>query len=634
MKNEVLEMALQYIAWGWKVLPLLPDAKIPLGGSSGVHDATTNKEKITSWFKDNPNLNIGIAAGKESGIIVFDVDPRNGGEESWREWQDQNGKVPDGVTQITAGGGEHYLCEYTEALASCKLAPGVDVLSDGRYFVVYPSTINERQYIWEASSDPRDGIAPFTLPDAWLQAHQNSTNGRRKLILPEVIIKGNIHDGMVSMAGAMRQYGMSELEIHAALKVANDNRCETPLPASEVRRIARDVASYDTDADVAADAALGSRAVETLLQGIKEQRKEFYFTSGTSLMSQPSPVEWSIKHWIPRQGQWLLYGPSGVGKSFLALSIACSIAHGLEWFGNKTKQGYVVYLAGEGNYGMRSRIAAWSKYNGVSGVDNLLVSNRAVDMDASGVDAAIIGEIQEILPEGASVEMIIIDTLNNHMSGDENSARDTRAIFNAARNIAIAYDANVGIVHHVGNNEEAQNRARGSSAIKATMDAQISLKKSGDNIIEIKCTKMKDALEPEPFFGTLEAVDLGWVDEDGENQPGAVFVMSDHEPIEKDPLHKDKKIIESAWCWSGYDVDNEARPYLTFSALRRWLVEEGGKSESTANVYTQINRDDRLVGKLIAAKWLKEYQNGIVIIDDNALPALMFLKSDYDNKNK
>lgn len=628
MKNEVLKMALLYSSWGWHVIPLLPDAKVPLGGSSGVHDATINTLKITSWFKDNPNLNIGIAAGKKSNLIIFDVDPRNGGEESWREWQDQHGKVPEGVTQITAGGGEHYLCEYTEALASCKLAPGVDVLSDGRYFVAYPSTINERQYTWEASSDPRDGIAPFTLPDAWLQAHQNSTSGRRKLILPDVIIKGNIHDGMVSMAGAMRQYGMSELEIHAALKVANDNRCETPLPASEVRRIARDVASYDTDADVAADTALGSRAVETLLQGIKEQRKEFYFTSGTSLMSQPSPVEWSIKHWIPRQGQWLLYGPSGVGKSFLALSIACSIAHGLEWFGNKTKQGYVVYLAGEGNYGMRSRIAAWSKYNGVSGVDNLLVSNRAVDMDAAGVDAAIIGEIQEILPEGASVEMIIIDTLNNHMSGDENSARDTRAIFNAARNIAIAYDANVGIVHHVGNNEEAQNRARGSSAIKATMDAQISLKKSGDNIIEIKCTKMKDALEPEPFFGTLEAVDLGWVDEDGENQPGAVFVMSDHEPIKPDKLHADKKAWESAWCASGYDVDDKGRPYLTRAAWVRWLVDEGGKTENAAKMVVSKNDPKRFAAKAIQEGWFEWYLNGFSITDKEAEMHLILLKND------
>lgn len=634
MENKVLEAALDYVGRGWRVLPLLPDSKIPLSGSNGVHDATTDKEKITSWFEENPTLNIGIAAGKESGLIVFDVDPRNGGVDSWREWQDQHGKVPEGAVQLTAGGGEHYLCEYTDALASCKLAPGIDVLSDGRYFVAYPSEVNDRQYIWEASSDPADGVMPFELPETWRQAHESSKKARGKMILPDVIIKGNIHDGVVAMAGAMRQYGMSEAEIHAALKVANDTRCEIPLPASEIRRIARDVAGYEYDSDVAADMALGSQAAENLLRGIKEQRKEFYFTSGSSLMSQPSPVEWTVKNWIPRQGQWLLYGPSGVGKSFLVLSIACCIAHGLEWCGSKTRAGYVVYLAGEGNYGMRSRIAAWAKHNEVSGVDNLLVSNRAVDMDADGVDAAIINEIQSVLPHGASVESIIIDTLNNHMSGDENSAKDTRALFNAARNIAIAYDANVGIVHHVGNNEEAQNRARGSSAIKATMDAQISLKKSGEDLIEVHCTKMKDALEPEPIFGTLEQVDLGWVDEDGENQPGAVFVMSDQKPIKKDPLHKDKKIIESAWCWSGYEVDGDARPYITFAALRRWLVEQGGKSESTANVYTQVNRDDRLIGKLIAAKWLQEHQNGVVIIDENALSSLMFLKSDHDKKKK
>jgi putative DNA primase/helicase len=48
----------------------------------GVNDATTDRNRIRNWWAESPDANIGIAAGSESGIIVLDIDPRNGGYKS------------------------------------------------------------------------------------------------------------------------------------------------------------------------------------------------------------------------------------------------------------------------------------------------------------------------------------------------------------------------------------------------------------------------------------------------------------------------------------------------------------------------------------------------------------------------
>ena len=156
------DAALGYAALGWRVLPILADSKAP-ATQHGVHDATTDPDTIRNWFDGNA-YNIAIAAGRDSGIVVFDVDPRNGGEDGWAEWLQNNGGLDAGAVQLTAGGGTHHIAIYDESIRSCKLAQGVDLLSDGRYFLVYPSVINGRGYEWEASSDPFDGAAPAPVP--------------------------------------------------------------------------------------------------------------------------------------------------------------------------------------------------------------------------------------------------------------------------------------------------------------------------------------------------------------------------------------------------------------------------------------------------------------------------------------
>jgi len=627
-----LEVALDYVRMGWKVLPVVENGKIP-ATAHGVKDATNDIDKITDWWTRNPNFNIGVAAGEASGIIVYDIDPRNGGEDSWQQWLKEHGDVPDGIMALTAGGGQHYIARYQQGIRSCKLRTGIDLLSDGRYFVAYPSTIDGRSYQWEGSSDPFDGVLPFDIPSNWYDSMSKRTIETTVNAVGD-IIKGDRNNGLTSLAGSMRHLGMKENEILKALLEINDTRCSPPLPESEVRQISRSVSRYEIDYDVAVDTALGSEAAEMLLANLKAEQGDYYFTKASSFLSQPAPMEWVIKGWIPTHSVSMIFGESGVGKSFIALDMACSIATGNTWQGTKTKHGNVVYLAGEGNYGIRQRIASWCKKHDVHSLDNLLISNKPIDLDADGSAFNVIQAVRDISTD--DISMVFIDTLNNHMSGDENSAQDTRRMINASKLIASALNSSVAFIHHTGLN--GKDRSRGSSAWKGSLDSSIIISRvDEEGTIEINCTKMKDAEEPEPMFGKLEYVELGWTDEDGEEIKGAAFEMCEAVEKTEKPKKESKvtgymKTFTNAWVDSKCDLNNN-NPYISNSALRDFLVKEGIYQDG-ASVRNQLSasRENSFIRVLIDSQLIKSiiFNNkvsGYEVVNNDFSSQLLLLKS-------
>ena len=315
-----LEAALTYASWGWHVLPLIPNDKRP-ASAHGVHDASIDPEQIKAWWAQNPSFNIGIAAGEKSGIVVFDIDPRNGGSDSWDDFTAEHGAVPDGICQLTAGGGQHYIAQARDNLKSCELRRGVDFLANGRYFVVTPSIVNDREYTWEASGDPTDGICPFEIPESWLSAM-----AVRKVIVTATdgaLITGNRNAGLASMAGSMRHSGFSVSEIFAAISAANAERCDIPLPASDVKRIAESIARYAPEHDIGASAALGDAAAENL---IREQLPHPLSTFVHYDLDNIPPTEYVLDG-IMEAGVVLVVGSAASGKTTQLLPLLTRVTH-------------------------------------------------------------------------------------------------------------------------------------------------------------------------------------------------------------------------------------------------------------------------------------------------------------------
>jgi hypothetical protein len=152
MRN-LLTAALWYAGHGFPVFPCRPRGKEPIT-EHGFRDATTDQQKIRQWWTETPAANIGMPTGAVSGLIVLDIDPRNGGEEALETLIRQHGRLPETAEQITGGGGRHYVFRHPGRPVKCgSLAPGVDIKGDGGYIIVAPSIHSSgRAYTW-------DGIA-------------------------------------------------------------------------------------------------------------------------------------------------------------------------------------------------------------------------------------------------------------------------------------------------------------------------------------------------------------------------------------------------------------------------------------------------------------------------------------------
>jgi hypothetical protein len=130
-----LEAAQELARQGFAVFPCKID-KSPLT-THGFQDATTNGMQLTRWWRQWPYASVGIATGQKSrGLVVLDVDPRNGG---WSTLGDL-GEIPETLEVRTGGGGAHYYFRHpTWVKCRNNRAEGVDVKADGGYVIAPPS---------------------------------------------------------------------------------------------------------------------------------------------------------------------------------------------------------------------------------------------------------------------------------------------------------------------------------------------------------------------------------------------------------------------------------------------------------------------------------------------------------------
>jgi hypothetical protein len=78
-----------------------------------------------------------------SGIVVLDIDPRHGGDETMAHVEAENGRLPPGRTIRTGSGGTHLYFRHPGIQvhndAGRVLGPGVDIRGDNGYVIAPPS---------------------------------------------------------------------------------------------------------------------------------------------------------------------------------------------------------------------------------------------------------------------------------------------------------------------------------------------------------------------------------------------------------------------------------------------------------------------------------------------------------------
>lgn len=151
----------RYARLGFKVGPL--NGKVPLT-PNGFKDFTTDLGQVLAWWSRWPGANIGATPPK--GMVVLDIDPRNGG---WDTWQRLNHghHVPDTLMMLTGSHGLHYWFTLPHAGALRGTAgEGVDIKTHTGYLVMPPSVHPTTGWHYLIAH----WCTPVVLP-TWLRAH-------------------------------------------------------------------------------------------------------------------------------------------------------------------------------------------------------------------------------------------------------------------------------------------------------------------------------------------------------------------------------------------------------------------------------------------------------------------------------
>lgn len=351
---------------------------------------------------------------------------------------------------------------------------------------------------------------------------------------------------------------------------------------------------------------------------------EEWLEPADSFSKHPSPIKWLVKHWLQDNALIMVHGPSGGGKTFVVLDWCMNMASQQpEWFGNKTKPGNVVYLAGEGHQGLRGRVAAWKQHNEVNNL-TMWVSKTGCDLNTPEGFHRVMNHING---NNISPNLIVVDTLHRFLAGDENSSQDAKSMLDSCNKLMIEFNCSVLLVHHTGVSDEAQHRARGSSAWRGALDIEISVIPGDKNKpMQIVQRKSKDAELAKDLYFNLKSVHIdNWFDEDGEPVTSAVL-EPEEEPIKKEK--KDSKLLDSiklfsnAWREMGADT-NEGYPYISESALLHYLVINMKLSESSAKQYIKTSAEGRFINKLIVAQIIKPAEHGFILVDNEISSALL-----------
>ncbi len=106
---------------------------------------------------------LSVIAGDVSKCFVIDVDPRNGGRETWENLTQEFGRFDEGLTVKTPGGFHIYMSLPSGFHVSKRvhgLGPGVDVLGNGAAPTVFGTRKSGETY--------RIEWAELTEPPAWI----------------------------------------------------------------------------------------------------------------------------------------------------------------------------------------------------------------------------------------------------------------------------------------------------------------------------------------------------------------------------------------------------------------------------------------------------------------------------------
>jgi Bifunctional DNA primase/polymerase, N-terminal/Primase C terminal 1 (PriCT-1) len=213
----------------------------------GLTQASTDADRISHWWRNRPDANIGLATGA---VVVLDIDPRHAGDRTLAEIESKHSKLPATWRVGTGGGGEHIYFLSPPAHAPIRnsvehVGPGIDVRGAGGYVLAPPSRhISGRFYQWQCNQG-----APAVLP-AWLiELIDRPTRAKSatewRALVSESVPEGRRNDTIARLAGHLLRRYVDPHVVLDLLLAWNFTRCCPPLDRADVVRTVDSIAGKE-----------------------------------------------------------------------------------------------------------------------------------------------------------------------------------------------------------------------------------------------------------------------------------------------------------------------------------------------------------------------------------------------------
>lgn len=462
---QVVPSHLPSSSQNWK-RPALADWK-------SLQEAQVPDATFERWYgpqgEHTSRTNMGLLTGRASGnTFVIDLDEYKTPEAlGW--WhgvlqEHNNGMEPETCQQVTGGGGRQlfFAAPAGWRAPTNKTPIGVDVRGQGGFAVLPPSLhISGQIYQWKPGCAPwecelatapdwllqavselveRFGgdqhrastaapITPTASPDADFDAFGSRVDGRdhymRDLVWAAIVNwyrECPIPPSEAESQARMREaYAVYERKVKSRLDGTDTNSAKLERegrgPTLFAEKWRRAVGKWSTDIAEAAQRPLAKdewrEATQVVDQGIPAEGKPL-IVSAADFVAGFRPPEYLVDGVIQQGYLYSLTARTGHGKTAVGMFMGQSIARGKDFHGKQTKQGSVLFLAGENPDDVRARFLVLASHHGF---DPAAVPFYFVDgvVDISACLPRIRAEAEKI----PNLALVIVDTAAAYFRGDD-----------------------------------------------------------------------------------------------------------------------------------------------------------------------------------------------------------------------
>lgn len=432
---EVLQLAER----GVRITPLAPNSKKPFLDKWQTDNNTSDPNELAEIARLYPGCNWAMVCGPDSGRFVLDCDRKSGGLDWYQRNLEEHGvEWSDTVRVRTCHQGLHDHFRWpSDFEIGCdntgKLAPGVDIKGKGGCVAIPPSMVDGNPYSFEDCDGEKDVLpAPsWMLPDLRrifgpAPAAEKPAEKAGKIHHP------HRHERLLAVGKSLARVGACYEAILRQFEIEN-REFEPWYPHAELERQAKDIAERYRSRVHFSGSGRTNGAVTIPAVG------ELILVPFSDI--QPEPVHFLWEPFIPTGMLTMLTGDPGVGKSFIALSIAAEV----------TKQGGTVFYMTLENH---PRKVLRPRFDVLGGDPTKIFWIKAIQFNDANVPVRTV-TLQDVSSLEVKVKayhpnLIVVDPLQSFLGANIDAYRsnETRPVLDGLAEIAEREDVSPLILRH------------------------------------------------------------------------------------------------------------------------------------------------------------------------------------------